>query len=191
MSVLVILTKSLVFLWCVLTWLCGVRRRQVCVVEAHESVCDGVVNTEEPQISVAVQNPSKLRRRNVLMISPDGEGQSESTLLNLISCSPEWILTPITQGQEVQQTCSNPTQVVQARRLTAPVVEGVENGLSRYTSTLYTSWFIHTGLVTKHGFNLFSWEARIGNSDRRAIQFHCWTSYLNYLVTFLGQDTKF
>ena len=54
MSVLVILTKSLVFLWCVLTWLCGVRRRQACVVEAHESAGDGVVNTEEPQISVAV-----------------------------------------------------------------------------------------------------------------------------------------
>ena len=79
MSVLVILTKSLVFLWCVLTWLCGVRRRQACVVEAHESAGDGVVNTEEPQISVAVQNSLKLRRRNVLMISPDGDGQSDST----------------------------------------------------------------------------------------------------------------
>ena len=46
----------------------------MCVVEAHESVGDGVVSTEEPQISVAVQNSSKLRR-NVLMISPDGDGQ--------------------------------------------------------------------------------------------------------------------
>ena len=50
MSVLVIFMKILVFLWCVLTWLCGVHRRQVCVVEAHESVGDGVVNTEEPQL---------------------------------------------------------------------------------------------------------------------------------------------
>ena len=90
MSVLVILEKSLVFLWYVLTWLCGVRRRQVCVVEAHESVGDGVVSTEEPQISVAVQNSSKLRR-NVLMISPDGDGQWDSTSVNLISCSPEWM----------------------------------------------------------------------------------------------------
>ena len=94
MSVLVILEKTLVFLWCVLTWLCGVRRRQVYVVEAHESVGDGVVNMEEPQISVAVQNPSKLRKRNVLMISPDGDGQSDSTSVNLISCSPEWMITP-------------------------------------------------------------------------------------------------
>ena len=89
MSVLVILTKILFFLWCVLAWLCGVWRRQVCMVEAHESVGDGVVNTEEPQISVAVQNSSKLRRRNVLMISPDGNEQSDSTSVNLISCSPE------------------------------------------------------------------------------------------------------
>ena len=89
MSMLVILTKSVVFLWCVLTWLCGVGGRQVCVVEAHESAGDGVVNTEEPQISVAVQNSLKLRRRNVLMISPDGDGQSDSTSVNLISCSPE------------------------------------------------------------------------------------------------------
>ena len=88
MSVLVILMKILAFLWCVLTWLCSVRRRQVCVVEAHESVGDGVVNTEEPQIWVAVQNPTKLRR-NVLMISPDGDGQSDCTPVNLISCSPE------------------------------------------------------------------------------------------------------
>ena len=125
------------------------------------------------------------------MISPDGDGQSDSTSVNLISCSPEWILTPITQSKEVQQTCLNPTQGVQAGRPTAPVVEGVENGLSRYTPTLYTSWFIYSGLVNKHGFNLFSWEAGVGNSDRRDIQFHCWTSYLNVLVTFLGQDTKF
>ena len=116
------------------------------------SVCGGgawisgwwVVNTEEPQLLVAVQNPSKLRR-NVLMISPDGEGQSDSTSVNLISCSPEWILTPITQSKEVQQTCLNPIQVVRAGRPTAPVVEGVENGLSRYTPILYTSWFIYTG----------------------------------------------
>ena len=49
------------------------------MVEAHESAGDGVVNTEEPQISVAVQNSLKLRRRNVLMISPDGDRQSDST----------------------------------------------------------------------------------------------------------------
>ena len=94
MSMLVILPKSLVFLWCVLTWLCGVRRRQVCVGETHESAGDGVVNREEPQISVAVQNSLKLRRRNALMISPDGDGQSDSTSVNLILCSPEWMITP-------------------------------------------------------------------------------------------------
>ena len=43
MSVLVILEKTLVYLWYVLTWLCGVWRRQECVEEAHESMGDGVI----------------------------------------------------------------------------------------------------------------------------------------------------
>ena len=147
---------------------------------------DGVVNTEEPQILVAVQNPSKLSRRNVMMVSADGDGQSDSTSVNLISCRLEWISIPITQGQEVQQTCSNPTQGVQTGRPTAPVVEGVEIGYPRSDTHLH-----RTGLVTKHCFNLFSWEERVWNSDRRGIPFHCWTSFLNVLFTFLRQDTKF
>ena len=64
--------------------------------EAHESVGDGVVDTEEPQILVAVQNPSELRRRNMLMVSPDGNGQSDNPSVNLILCIPECISTPIT-----------------------------------------------------------------------------------------------
>ena len=138
--------RILVFLWCVLTWLCGGRRRQVCVVEAHESVGDGVINTEEPQIWVAVQNPTKLKRRNVLMISPDGSGQSDSTAVNLILCSAEWISTPITQGQEVQPTCVNPTQVVQAKMPSAPVVKGVGNGFIQgqiHTYTVHLVIYLH------------------------------------------------
>ena len=105
--------------WCV--------RRRVCVVEAHKPMGDGVVETEGTTNIGCSTEPIETEKKCVIGES-GWEGQSDSRLMNLISCSPECILTPITHGQGVQQTCSNPTQGVQNGRPTAPVVEMVENG---------------------------------------------------------------
>ena len=139
--------------------------------------------TEQSPILVE-QNLSELRRSNDdwgEVVMTDGNGHSDSSSVNFISFSSQCILSSVTQGQEVQQTCSNATQGVQTGRPKEPVVEGVENGLSkvRYTPTPYTSGFMYTGLVTKHGSNLFRWEARVGNSDRWDTEFHCWNSQQN------------
>ena len=183
MSVLVILEKTLVCLWYVLTWLCGVRRRQGCVEEAHESMGVGVVEREQPPILVE-QNLSQPRRRNVVMT--DGIGHSDSSSVNFISFSSQCILSSVTQGQEVQQTCSNHTQGVQTGRPKVPVVEGVENGLSkvRYTPTLYTSGFMYTGLVMKHSFALCSWATRVWNSDRMGHRISLLKLLAKYFIHF-------
>ena len=122
------------FSWCVLTWLCGVRRRQVRVGKAHESTGDGVVDREQPPILVE-QNLSEPRRRNVVMT--DGIGHSDSSSVNFISFSSQCILSSVTRGQEIQQTCLNAIKEAQTGRPTAPVGERVEHGLSgvRYTPT--------------------------------------------------------
>ena len=133
MSVLEIVKKVLFFVWFLLKWLCGVQRRHVHVEGAQGSVGGG----ERPPSSVDAQNPPELRRRNVTMVSTGGVGASDSPSMNLTLGSPQYMSTPITQGQVLQQTYPNTERGSQTVRPTAPVLEGVESGLSgaRYAPT--------------------------------------------------------